>query len=236
MLICFSFLSFCFVSPTKNNNCSLHSFCMERVVFHKLGAEAELSATDFDGTKALAKTRLEKNYRSPALDKKIRSSRTRSEAKLLRAVCPVVNVPQVLEVNESASKIVMEFIKGKALKEIIQKRPELCKEAGMRIRLIHELGVIHGDLTTSNILVAKKDAITAERIKKNGELFFVDFGLGFFSKKLEDRATDLVVFKKTFNATHSSLKNGWALVLEGYNPSKELLTRMQAIEKRARYH
>jgi tRNA A-37 threonylcarbamoyl transferase component Bud32 len=65
---------------------------------------------------------------------------------------------------------------------------------------------------------------------------FIDFGLGYFSKKLEDKATDLIVFKKTFNATHPLVKNGWLLVMKGYNASEEMIEQMNKIEKRARYH
>jgi len=213
------------------------------LVLHKKGAEATLSQIVFDGNKAVSKKRVVKSYRNAKLDALIRKERTRSEAKLLRHITSTVNAPMVFKVDEANFEIILEFIDGKALKLVIEKEPSLAIEAGKCIRKIHDLGVIHGDLTTSNIIVAqessKKDSVDLElnkRIGQKGVLFFIDFGLGYFSKKLEDRATDLVVFKKTFNATHSSLKNGWELVLKGYSPSAELITRMEAIEKRARYH
>ena len=131
----------------------------------------------------------------------------------------------------------MELIKGKRLKEVVEKNPALCIIAGREIKKIHSLGIIHGDLTTSNILVEERNNVQKNKEKeKFSKLCFIDFGLGFYSKKLEDVATDLVVFKKTFNATHSSLKNGWLLVMKGYAPSKAVEAQMQKIEKRARYH
>ncbi len=207
-------------------------------VLHKKGAEAELTEILFEEKKALSKKRVPKNYRNPILDASIRKERTRSESKLLRSVSSVINAPQVYSVGETDSEIIMEFIEGKALKLVISKNPELAIEAGKCIRKIHDIGVIHGDLTTSNIIAADKtdNPELNKRIEEKGSLFFVDFGLGYFSKKLEDRATDLVVFKKTFNATHSGIKNGWALVMKGYSPDEELIARMEAIEKRARYH
>jgi Kae1-associated kinase Bud32 len=194
------------------------------VNFHKKGAEAELVQSEYNSKKVLIKKRIPKGYRDKLLDQKIRKKRTRSEAKIIRALAQVIRVPEIFLVDEKKCEIVMEFVEGKMLKEIIENMPKLAILAGKEIKKIHALDIIHGDLTTSNILYNKK------------ELCFIDFGLGYFSKKLEDKATDLIVFKKTFNATHSTLAKGWELVMKGYAPSEELLDRMKVIEKRARYH
>jgi len=211
---------------------------MQGGLFHKKGAEAELSCILADSQNALSKKRVPKSYRDAGLDASIRKQRTRAEAKLLKQAAAVVNAPKIMSVDEEKSEIVMEFITGKPLKEVIEKMPALCVEAGKCIRKLHDIGIIHGDLTTSNIIFCgePESKELSERIASKGPLFFVDFGLGFFSKKLEDKATDIVVFKKTFNATHSAMKKGWALVMEGYSPDKGLKERMKAIEKRARYH
>jgi Kae1-associated kinase Bud32 len=205
--------------------------------FYKKGAEAELKEIVFDGVSALSKKRITKSYRNKELDLLIRTKRTRGEVKLLREASLVINTPKIFAVNEKECEIIMEFVQGKKLKELIEKKPEYCFEAGKRIRLLHDACIIHGDLTTSNIIVATETSPDLkQRLAKNGALFFIDFGLGYFSKKVEDKAVDLIVFKKTFNATHSALKNGWEKVLEGYAPNKELIDRMKAIEKRTRYH
>lgn len=210
---------------------------MKEKLFYKKGAEAELIEEIFEGKKILQKNRVLKDYRNPILDSKIRKTRTRSEAKLLREASIFVNTPKIIELNENKSQIKMEFIEGKRLKDVIEKQKSLCVESGKAIKALHEGGIIHGDLTTSNIIFAdEKDKELKARIKKHGKLFFIDFGLGYFSKNVESKATDLIVFKKTFNATHSKIKNGWSLVMKGYNPSKELQERMEAVEKRARYH
>jgi Kae1-associated kinase Bud32 len=117
------------------------------------------------------------------------------------------------------------------VKEIIEEKKELCSLIGKEIKKMHSVGIVHGDLTTSNIIY-----INNKNSKDSGKIFFIDFGLGYFSKKTEDLATDLVVFKKTFNSTHSSLKKGWELVLEGYAPNEQMIKQMEKIEKRARYH
>jgi len=225
----------------KNKLLPFKIIFMHKEKFPKKGAEAELTLEIDSGKQVLSKKRISKVYRNKILDSSIRKTRTRSEAKLLHAVSSAVNVPKIVRVDEEGAEIVMEYIPGIRLKEVIEKKSGLAQEAGKLIKKIHSLGVIHGDLTTSNIIfvdenVAKLDKELVKRVKQKGNLFFIDFGLGYFSKKVEDRATDLVVFKKTFNATHSSLKNGWEKVMEGYDADKELKTRMESIEKRARYH
>ena len=211
---------------------------MEKKLFYKKGAEAELVESIVDKKKVLQKNRIAKSYRHPKLDLKIRRTRTRSETKLLREASVFVNVPKIIMVDEINTQIVMEFIPGQRLKEVIETKKELCVSAGKQIRKLHDGGIIHGDLTTSNIIFVKNSSQKEmqERIKKQGNLFFIDFGLGYFSKNIEAKATDLVVFKKTFNATHSKLKKGWDLVLKGYNPTVEMTQQMSAVEKRARYH
>jgi Kae1-associated kinase Bud32 len=211
---------------------------MQEELFYKKGAEAELVEQIVDGEKVLAKKRIPKGYRSPLLDAQIRKKRTRSETKILREVAVAVNVPKIILTDEDKAEIVMEYIEGVPLKEVLSKKPLLCKEAGLQIRKIHDQGIIHGDLTTSNILYVEKtkNPQMQKRIAKKGPLFFIDFGLGYYSNTIEDKATDLVVFKKTFNATHSGIKNGWEKVMQGYEPPAELTERMKTIEKRARYH
>ncbi len=211
---------------------------MKEKLFYKKGAEAELVEKIIDGKKVLEKNRIAKNYRNLKLDLSIRKTRTRSETKLLKEASVFVNVPKIISMDEKKAQIVMEFIPGKRLKEVIETKKQLCITAGQEIKKLHDAGIIHGDLTTSNIIFAEenKDNELKERIKKHSNLFFIDFGLGFFSKNIEAKATDLVVFKKTFNATHSKLKKEWDLVLKGYNPDMEMTERMNAVEKRTRYH
>ena len=194
------------------------------------GAEAELYKTEFEGQAALMKKRVSKSYRNKEIDETIRSRRTRSEAKLLRKVRSVgVVTPKVFEVNSDDFYIMMEFIPAPRLKDSIGKKDVevRCTHVGKNIAIMHENSIIHGDLTTSNILLHNK------------ELVFIDYGLGFLSKKIEDKAVDLLVFKKTFEATHSDMLVGWEFIIEGYlkaNGEKEVIDRIEVIEKRGRYH
>lgn len=126
----------------------------------------------------------------------------------------------------------MPFIKGKKLSENldnfpITKQKEIMKQVGESIAKIHDADIIHGDLTTSNMILS------------NERVFFIDFGLGYISKKIEDKAVDLHLLKHALEAKH--FKN-WKILfekfLEGYKKGKEskkILERLTAVEKRGRY-
>jgi len=194
------------------------------------GAEAELWLKETKKGKVLLKKRVPKEYRRKELDERIRKHRTRSESNLIARSARIgVKTPQVLGVNEKDCIIEMEFIEGQRLKDALNERNvSLCRKAGEKIALMHREGIIHGDLTTSNIILNKKK-----------ELVFIDFGLGFHSNKIEDKAVDLLVFKKTFMATHFKLKKGWEMILEGYRKNyieaERVIEQIKKVEERARY-
>ena len=197
------------------------------------GAEAELFLSEESGKKALLKKRVEKGYRNKELDSKISASRTALEARLLgKARSLGVKTPQVFSSDKGKREILMEFLEGERVKDALNKKnfAKICFGIGENIAKLHSFNLVHGDLTTSNIILNK------------GELFFIDFGLGSHSRKVEDKAVDLLVFKKTFEATHSELMpKGWEKIIEGYvkgmGPEGEkVVQHIAVIEKRARYH
>ncbi len=194
----------------------------------KKGAEAELFKSTFLGKPSLIKDRIPKDYRAKELDKKIRQERTTKEVGLLHKAKAFVKTPVIYSIEKQGKKIVMEFIDGKQLKEVLTKKTiGCCSEFGKQIALLHKNNLIHGDLTTSNILVSGK------------ELVFIDFGLGFESDKFEDKAVDLLGLKRTYIATHSEIPEGWDNILKAYlkeYPESNIASKMEKIEKRARYH
>jgi len=193
------------------------------------GAEAELHRERYLGMEALAKERIEKRYRNRALDEKIRKRRTKEECLLLsKAKEQGVRTPVIYSIDMEGKRIVMEFVRGERLKDSLNAgNVKLCREVGRLVGKLHKAGIVHGDLTTSNIIV------------KDGKLVFVDFGLGSISKRIEDFATDLLVFKKTYSATHFGLPEGWNLIQKGYmaefGRGRAVFEKLGEIEKRARY-
>jgi len=194
------------------------------------GAEAKIFLDKKDNL--IIKDRISKSYRHPELDKTIRKRRTKAEAKLLQKACEIINSPKPLTTIEEFDKIKMPFINGKKLSEhldnfALKKQKEICKQMGESIAKLHGKDIIHGDLTTSNMIL-KKD-----------EVFFIDFGLGFISHKIEDKAVDLHLLRQALEAKH--FKNWQVLfkkVLEGYGHYKEnekVLEQLKKVEKRGRY-
>ena len=130
-------------------------------------------------------------------------------------------------------KIIMEFIDGERIKELLNKSDKksvekICFEIGRLIGKLHTAGIIHGDLTTSNMIL------------KDNEIHFIDFGLGFFSRKVEDQGTDLRLIHEAFKSTHYEILDiCWENVIKGYKEehpkANTVLNRVSEIEKRARY-
>jgi len=109
----------------------------------------------------LIKDRIKKSYRIEELDKKLRKSRTKSEAKILNKVSELIKVPRVIETDDK-EKIKMQFIKGKKLSEHLNslnsnQTTEVCKQIGQQIARLHDNNIIHGDLTTSNMILSEKE-------------------------------------------------------------------------------
>ena len=196
----------------------------------KKGAEAELYKVMHNGRLAVLKRRIPKPYRVPQLDTYIRKMRTRREARLLeRARRIVVLTPDVYHVDDERMEILMQYISGERAKEYLIRTadPEVMRKIGKYVALLHENNVIHGDLTTSNVILTD-----------NG-IYFIDFGLGSISTSIEDMAVDLVCFKRSFTATHSEIADaGWNALREGYDRhplSSEVWERVDQVMRRARY-
>lgn len=174
----------------------------------------------------IIKHRIKKSYRIKEIDEKIRKLRTRSEAKLLQK--SPVNTPKVLNMDENNSIIEMEYIEGDLLKNIFDKlkqkeRLSLCKQLGEEISRLHKADIIHGDLTTSNLIL------------KNNKIYFIDFGLGFHSNRAEDKAVDLHLLRQALESKHyKNYKKEYSTILKYYS-NKEVLKRLEKVESRGRY-
>ena len=225
------------------------------------GAEANII---LHGDKII-KRRVKKSYRLPSIDENIRKLRTRAEAKLLEKAGQIIHVPQVKDVNEKTKEISMDFIKGKKLSESLdsfplKKQKKICKILGFNIAKLHDNDIIHGDLTTSNMIyVEGKDIVNSRKnsimlneinisdIKtsrglaggNNFKVYFIDFGLGFHSHKIEDKAVDLHLLRQALEAKHfKHWKILFAEVLSGYSSSKDskkVIEQFKKVEARGRY-
>lgn len=190
------------------------------------GAEAILTKRD----NLIIKNRIKKSYRLPLLDEKLRKQRTRKESKILEKLSNLISVPKLNKTDEKNKIIEMEFIQGKKLSEHLdnlQNAKQICNKIGQNIAKLHDNNIIHGDLTTSNMIL------------KENKVFFIDFGLSFESNKIEDKAVDLHLIKQALEAKHfKNCESFFKEILEGYkisNNYKEALNRLEKVEKRGRY-
>ena len=196
-------------------------------ILHK-GAEAILYKKDNN----LVKERITKGYRHKTIDLNKTKYPTRREFKLLTKAKEIINVPNPIEVDEKNSKIIMEYLTGDVLKTTLDtyqktKREKVAKLIGEQIALMHDNDIIHGDLTTSNMIL------------KDNKVFFIDFGLGKISQKIEDKATDLKLLQQAFESKH--FKHDEELIKNtfiGYKKSKnykETIEKLEKVNKRGRY-
>ena len=189
------------------------------------GAESKLFLSKY----RIIKDRFRKTYRIKEIDDRLRKSRTKREAKILDKLKKTgFPIPRLIKTNETDT-LEIQYIKGKLLRNILDNDNciSLGKEIGGKVAILHTNNIIHGDLTTSNMIL-------------NKEIYFIDFGLGFFSEKIEDKAVDLHLLKESLESKHSEIwEKSYKAALEGYTKKaadgEDVLERVKLVEKRGRY-
>lgn len=193
-----------------------------------MGAEANIYR---DGA-VLIKDRIPKRYRIAEIDSKLRGYRTRREAKVLATLQKAGFPSPRLIQQDGKQTIVMDFIEGSRLRDVLEKSDyiKLSKEMGEKVAELHNMTIIHGDLTTSNMILHGKER----------KIYFIDFGLSFFSHKIEDKAVDLHLLKEGLESKHYRIwQESFAAALEAYKKKAKdgaaVLERLAQVEKRGRY-
>ncbi len=180
------------------------------------------------------KKRIKKTYRIKNIDDKLISYRTREEAKLMtEARLYGVSIPIIYDVDLFNGVITMEYLRGKRIKDILNKisekeRKRICNKIGESIARFHNNNIIHGDITTSNMILM------------DDRIHFIDFGLGEKNSEIESKGVDLHVLMEAIESTHSKYSNCFKYVLDGYrkeykgNP-EHVINKIDEIVKRGRY-
>ncbi len=198
----------------------------------KKGAEGDLFLTKWNDQKAILKERKQKNYRNLELDQRIRKQRTIRESEIISEVKSFgVSSPLVFFVDIKKCTIIMQYVSGTLVNELSKSKLILnCKKIGKIVGTLHKNGIMHGDLTTSNFILS------------NNKIFVIDFGLAIRTKKPEDHAVDLRLFKEILNSAHASeMKKAWANFLDGYrnivgvSKFNKVSNLVSIIESRGRY-
>lgn len=198
-----------------------------------VGAEARIYADD--AAKIVVKRRRPKRYRLKQLDEKLRLFRTKREAKVMEKLQQIgLAVPKIISISEKTATIKMQLIEGEKVKDVLNSSnnnsKKVCEEVGRNAGTMHKHGIIHGDLTTTNMIYGSKEK----------KVYFVDFGLSLFSAKTEDKAVDLHLFKQSLKmCREKAAALCFAAAVKGYRETnsdwQEVLKRLEVVEARGRY-
>lgn len=204
----------------------------EKILYQ--GAEAKICVSKYMDFEVVEKRRIPKSYRIKNIDERLISYRTKEEAKLMtEARGKGVSVPLIYDVDLENGIITMEYLKGCRVKDILNdlnenERKKLCIKIGQSIARFHNNDIIHGDITTSNMIL------------ENERVHFIDFGLGEKSSEIEAKGVDLHVLMEAIESTHSKYSDCFKFVLEGYKKelkadANQVIRKIEEIVKRGRY-
>jgi tRNA A-37 threonylcarbamoyl transferase component Bud32 len=221
------------------------------------GAEAKI----LKDNKFVIKDRVSKGYRHPELDKKLIKQRTKRETSILERAHKLGLSPKP-EI-QGISKIKMPFIEGKKLSQELENLDykSICKTIGNNIAKLHDNNIIHGDLTTSNMILVNNPSSKNQQTKSNNKnsqinnknkasnrtcanceqqseaitelnkVVFIDFGLGFTSERFEDRAVDLHLIKQALEAKHHTIYKECWKIIQDNYNSKDRIKTLEKLKK-----
>ncbi|KAF8371753.1 hypothetical protein PRIPAC_78182 [Pristionchus pacificus] len=209
------------------------------------GAEARIFKSMYLGKPSIIKQRFAKKYRHSTLDERLNKHRVRAEVKgIMKAKQVGVETPALYFVDGERNEIVMERVEGCSAKEWIEKiRKENDEKEfkdnlssfgillGTKVGKLHAASVVHGDLTTSNVLL---------RDGNPQQIVLIDFGLCSQMKiTAEEKGVDLYVLERAIASTHHDSEQLFKSVLEGYEKSggkgaKGALEKLEEVRMRGR--
>ncbi|XP_029417894.1 LOW QUALITY PROTEIN: EKC/KEOPS complex subunit TP53RK-like [Nannospalax galili] len=208
----------------------------------KRGTEARVFRGRFQGRAAVVKYRFPKGYRHPALEPRLGRRRTVREARaLLRCSRAGICAPAVFFVDYASNCLYMEEIEDSVtVQDHIQstmeteKNPQsllgLAERVGQVLERMHNQDLVHGDLTTSNMLLKPPLAQLS--------IVLIDFGLSFISGLPEDKGVDLYVLEKAFLSTHPNTEAVFEAFLKSYSTSSRkpgpVLKKLDEVRLRGR--
>ncbi|KAJ6831527.1 EKC/KEOPS complex subunit bud32 [Iris pallida] len=208
-------------------------------VLLKQGAEARVFESTFVGRRSIVKERFSKKYRHPTLDTKLTLKRLNAEARCMTKARRLgVPTPVLYAVDQVLHTLTFEYVDGPSVKEVLlefgangiieERMHDIATQIGDAVGKLHDGGLVHGDLTTSNMLI---------KIETN-QLVLIDFGLSFTSTLPEDKAVDLYVLERALLSMHSSCGNVMDRILSAYRKSSKqwssTLNKLAQVRQRGR--
>lgn len=244
------YLSFQVSRPRLKNIQNKNSKNMKNFELIKQGAEAKLYKGIYLGQSTIAKERFIKNYRHPSLDTNLTKERIKAESRaLMRCKIAGIRTPAIYLVDFKRRTIFMEYLEySKTAKDFIEDYTKLglikelsqfFYEIGNLLGKLHENNIIHGDLTSSNILVVNKNNEHNYDSLSELDLVAIDFGLAHIESNTEYKGVDLYVLERALLSTHSVAEEIFPKILEGYkkqykNGSREVFLKYEDVKARGR--
>lgn len=210
------------------------------------GAESRIYFGLHSNKRCVIKHRFSKKYRHPILDKKLTKERTKRERRMIEKISSKSKtlapyMPKVVWSDDSTI-LMTELINGQTLHSLIEDDKDLIKHnlaklIGQCVAELHNLGIIHGDLTTSNLIMmprqeplesqesgvghsddheAPTKKVKSQCILGSHIVIPIDFGLATGSLHTEERAVDLYVLERALLSTHFPDSGFFNLVLDAY--------------------
>lgn len=197
--------------------------------------------TTHNGKTCLAKERFVKTYRIAELDMKLRKSQINAESKALEKLKKTnCDTPSLLYVDKERCVIYMDEIPGMTVRDYIASLGDLSHpenkaaieniafKMGISISNVHHSRIIHGDLTTSNMIVPPRPADLAADAKYLPEkVHLIDFGLSFTSDLVEDRSVDFYVMERAIQTTHDHSDHLIHMIYNTYKNENRLGNKVQ---------
>lgn len=230
---CFAYISICQISLVHLNMSCTIDFINQWELRYQ-GAESRLYFGSHNGNQCVIKHRFPKKYRHPLLDKKLTKERTKRERRIIEKISERSKLlgeymPKVAW-SDSSTILMSEIKSCETLYDFMTRKPGEAKSLvpliGQCIAELHNLGVIHGDLTTSNLLIVPRHSSendTSSKRMKVADSFHdshivipIDFGLSTGSTHPEERSVDLYVLERAFLSTFYSDSGFFNLILEHY--------------------
>ncbi|XP_063629502.1 EKC/KEOPS complex subunit TP53RK-like [Cydia splendana] len=219
----------------------------------KQGAEAKLYICNYLGKPTLIKERFEKKYRQPELNVAITKERIKNEARaIVRCKAADVKTPALYLVDFQRRRIYMQhFMHSITVKDFIidiftkhhqngsNSLDKIAVLIGQTVRKLHDNNIVHGDLTTSNMLLVNNLNDSNWSDVDNLELVMIDFGLSSFDTSAEDKGVDLYVLERALISTHNDYPEIFSEILEAYknyskNNVKEIIGKFEEVRARGR--
>ncbi|GLG97226.1 TP53-regulating kinase [Gryllus bimaculatus] len=215
----------------------------------KQGAEAKIYKSEYLGCPCIVKERFVKKYRHPELDSHLTKERIKAECRaIVRCKAAGIRTPTLYGVDLAKRCIYMEYIENaKTLKECISNAVNNTEHAdgnkdfigpileriGVFIGRMHSSNIIHGDLTTSNIL------LVGDLGSEDLQIIFIDFGLSSADESAEDKGVDLYVLERAIISAHTLKENVFNVILKAYakeykKGSSEVLRKLDEVRSRGR--